>query len=129
MIFVNKSLPQPHLRENFFCFVCLCRGRRRHHLEDLLLVVIVFLLLKKKIFFCWWWKWRKHCRSGCLVTYAADGDGVYTAASGHGPAGDAVHGLAIQEGKDLPASAILATGKRDATNDNKRSRRGAPYCL
>lgn len=48
------------------------------------------------------------------MTHAADGDGVYTATSGHGPADDAVHGLAVQEGEDLPAGAILATGKRDA---------------
>lgn len=46
------------------------------------------------------------------TTHAADGDGVYTATSGHGPAGDAVHGLAVQKGEDLPAGAVLATGKR-----------------
>lgn len=78
---------------------------------------------------------EEETRGGCLVTYAADGDGVYTAASGHGPAGDAVHGLAIQKGKDLPAGAILATGKRDAPTKVRKNLGYdgkcviIPYCL
>lgn len=55
------------------------------------------------------------------MTHAADGDGVYTATSGHGPADDAVHGLAVQKGEDLPAGAILATGKRDAQTKDQRA--------
>lgn len=44
------------------------------------------------------------------VPYAAHGHSIHARTGGYGPSGYAVHGLVVQEGEDLSARTVLATG-------------------